>query len=54
MNICNLAGQQVLQHSLNISDGYAEMAVNDLPSGTYVALLTDDRGHKASIKFVKS
>ena len=54
VNICNLAGQQVLQHSLNISDGYAEMAVNDLPSGTYVALLTDDRGHKASIKFVKS
>ena len=36
-----------------LSGGAAEVSVEQLPVGVYVAVITDQQGHKATCKFIK-
>ena len=53
IDICNLAGQSLGRMTADLSDGYAELAVDGLSSGCYIARLSDGRGHTTSCKFIK-
>ncbi len=53
VSIYNLAGQPVDRMSAVLRGGYAEVAVGQLPSGCYIARVTDASGRHASCKFVK-
>ena len=48
----NLAGQTVASLSASLTGGYAEVPLNGLSNGVYVAIVTDGDGHKTSCKFV--
>lgn len=50
--IHNLAGQTVASLSASLTGGYAEVPLNGLSNGVYVAIVTDGDGHKTSCKFV--
>lgn len=50
--IHNLAGQTVASLTTTLTGGYAEMSLNGLSNGVYVAVVTDAKGHKTSCKFV--
>ena len=41
----------MLQPQLN--GGYTEINIEQLPAGVYVAVITDQQGHKATCKFIK-
>ena len=53
VKIVNLAGQFVTSMPTQLSNGYAEVSVEDLPAGVYIANITDSKGHKATCKFIK-
>jgi hypothetical protein len=53
IRIVNLAGQLALSIPASLSGGYAEVSVEQLPSGVYIAHATDNQGHQATCKFVK-
>jgi hypothetical protein len=53
VSIYNLAGQPVDRVGATLRGGYAEVAMGQLPSGVYIARITDASGHQASCKFVK-
>lgn len=46
-------GLQVAQRSVNVSGGTGRLSVADLPTGFYVARVTDAQGYKSSCRFVK-
>lgn len=46
-------GLQVAQRSVNVSGGTGRLSVADLPTGFYVARVTDAQGCKSSCRFVK-
>ena len=53
VSIYNLAGQPVDRVGATLRGGYAEVAMGQLPSGVYIARITDAQGHRTSCKFVK-
>ena len=53
VRIANLAGQTVITLQAQLNGGYTEVNVDQLPSGVYVAIITDQQGHKATCKFIK-
>ena len=53
VRIANLAGQSVATMMAQLSGGAAEVSVEQLPVGVYVAVITDQQGHKATCKFIK-
>ena len=50
--IHNLAGQTVASLSASLTGGYAEVPLNGLSNGVYVAVVKNAEGHKTSRKFV--
>ena len=53
VRIANRAGQNVMSLPVDLSGGYAEMPVDQLPAGVFIATVTDRQGHKATCKFIK-
>ena len=53
IRIVNLAGQLALSLPASLSGGYAEVSIEQLPAGVYIAHATDNQGHQATCKFVK-
>ena len=53
VRIANLAGQLVATLPVELTGGATEISVEQLPTGVYVAVITDKQGHKATCKFVK-
>jgi hypothetical protein len=53
VRIANLAGQTVATLQTPLSGGYAEVSVEQLPAGVYIANVTDQQGRKATCKFIK-
>ena len=52
IKIVNLAGQTFMNAPVQLSSGYAEISVSQLPAGVYIANVTDKHGQKAVCKFV--
>ncbi len=53
IRVVNLAGQLALSLPTSLNGGYAEVSIEQLPAGVYIAHATDDQGHQATCKFVK-
>jgi hypothetical protein len=53
VSIVNPAGQTVSATQAQLIGGYAEVSVDQLPAGIYIATATDQQGHKATCKFIK-
>ena len=53
LELCNLSGQMLSMHSLSLTNGSAEQSVDQLPSGYYIARVSDGSGHVTTCKFVK-
>ena len=53
VRITNLAGQTVASLPAYLSGGYAEISVEQLRAGVYIANVIDHQGNKASCKFIK-
>jgi hypothetical protein len=53
VRIANLAGQSVVMLQPQLNGGYTEINIEQLPAGVYVAVITDQQGHKATCKFIK-
>lgn len=53
VSIVNMAGQSVASQTVTMNEGYAEVAVDYLPAGVYVATVTDAKGNKVTVKFIK-
>ena len=53
VDICNLAGQSLGTMTADLNNGYAELPLDGLSSGCYIAKLSDGRGHTTSCKFIK-
>ena len=51
VRIVNLAGQSVATLPVELTGGATEISVEQLPAGVYVAVVTDQQGHKATCKF---
>jgi len=54
VSIVSMAGQQLSSMTVQLANGTARIPVSTLPSGAYVAVVTDANGQKATCKFVKS
>ena len=53
LGIYNITGQLLSQQTVSITNGYAEQTLDALPSGCYIARLSDGSGHHATCKFIK-
>ena len=53
VRIASLAGQNVMSLPVELTGGYAEMPVEQLPTGVFIATVTDRQGHQATCKFIK-
>ena len=53
MDICNLAGQSLDMQTIDLNSGYAEMLLDKLAAGYYIARLSDGKGHTVTCKFIK-
>ena len=53
VTIHNLSGQAVSTTTAELSGGTAEVSVEQLAPGVYVATVTDDNGHTTTCKFIK-
>ena len=53
VRITNIAGQTVATLPAHLSGGYAEISVEQLRTGVYIANVMDRQGHKATCKFIK-
>ena len=53
VRIANLAGQGVMSQPVELTGGYAEVPVDQLSAGIFIATVTDRQGHKATCKFIK-
>ena len=52
IKIVNLAGQTFMNAPVQLSGGYAEISVSQLPAGVYIANVTGKHGQKAACKFI--
>jgi len=52
LKIVNLAGQTLMNVPVLLNGGYAEVGIEQLPAGVYIASIADKHGQKASCKFV--
>ena len=52
IKIVNLAGQTFMNAPVQLSSGYAEISVSQLPAGVYIANVTGKHGQKAACKFI--
>lgn len=52
LKVVNLAGQTFMNALVQLSGGYAEISIGQLPAGVYIANVTDKHGQKAACKFV--
>ena len=52
LKVVNLAGQTFMNALVQLSGGYAEISIGQLPAGVYIANVTDKHGQKASCKFI--
>ena len=53
VRLTNLAGQSVMSLPVELTSGYAEVPVDQLSTGLFIATVTDRQGHKATCKFIK-
>ncbi|MBR7029761.1 MAG: lamin tail domain-containing protein [Prevotella sp.] len=53
VRLTNLAGQSVMSLPVALTGGYAEVPVEQLSTGIFIATVTDHQGHKATCKFIK-
>ena len=53
VGILNLAGQVITSMPVHLGGGYAEVSVDHLQDGVYIANVSDRHGHQATCKFVK-
>ena len=52
IKIVNLAGQTFMNTPVQLSGGYAEISVSQLPAGVYIANVTSKHGQQAACKFI--
>jgi hypothetical protein len=52
LKVVNLAGQTFMNALVQLSGGYAEISIGQLPAGVYIANVTDKHSKKAACKFV--
>ncbi|MBR5698611.1 MAG: lamin tail domain-containing protein [Prevotella sp.] len=52
LSIYNMSGQSLQAHSIDLSSGYAELSLDRLASGCFIARLTDGIGHITTCKFI--
>ena len=52
VSIANLAGQRVVSLTTPLTMGYAEVALDHLPAGIYIATATDAQGQTVTCKFI--
>ena len=52
LNIYNMAGQSLQALSVDLSNGYAELSLDGLASGCFIARLSDGIGHVTTCKFI--
>ena len=52
IKIVNLAGQTFMNTPVQLSSGYAEISVSQLPAGVYIANVTSKHGQQAACKFI--
>ena len=53
VRLANLAGQSMMSLPVELTGGYAEVPVEQLSAGIFIATVTDRQGHKATCKFIK-
>ena len=53
MDIYNVAGVSFGSRNVSLYGGYAELSLDELPSGYYIARLSDGNGHTTTCKFIK-
>ena len=53
VRIANLSGQSVMTLPVQLNSGYADISVEQLPTGVFIATITDRQGHQATCKFIK-
>ena len=53
VRLTNLAGQSVMSLPVALTGGYAEVPVEQLSTGIFIATVTDRQGNKATCKFIK-
>ena len=53
VRLANLAGQSMMSLPVELTGGYAEVPVEQLAAGIFIATVTDRQGHKATCKFIK-
>jgi hypothetical protein len=52
IKIVNLAGQTFMNTPVQLSGGYAEISVSQLPAGVYIANVIGKHGQQAACKFI--
>ena len=52
LNIYNMAGQSLQTLTIDLSSGYAELSLDGLASGCFIARLSDGIGHVTTCKFI--
>lgn len=53
VNIYHISGQSVAQRDVTLHTGYAEVPVGELPTGCYIARISNKRGETVTCKFIK-
>jgi hypothetical protein len=53
IDVCNLAGQSLDVQMIDLNSGYAELPLDKLNSGYFIARLSDGKGHTTTCKFIK-
>lgn len=53
LGIYNVTGQLLSQQKISLTNGYSEQTIDALPSGCYIARLSDSNGHAVICKFIK-
>ena len=53
VRIANLAGQSEMSLPVELTGGYAEVPIDQLSAGIFIATVTDHQGNKATCKFIK-
>jgi hypothetical protein len=53
LDICSVTGQSLTRQTVTMTGGYAEQDISQLPSGYYIARVSDSAGHATTCKFIK-
>lgn len=51
--IYHISGQYVMQKEARLQGGYAEVGIGELPTGCYIAHISDGKGNTVNCKFIK-